>query len=310
MQVSLICTVLNEAKSMPSFFTSLAALDRWPDEMVICDGGSTDDTVEIIHRFAAQMPFPVRVLEVKGNISVGRNAAIRAARYDIIAVTDAGCRVAHDWLTHLLKPFEANNDVDVVSGLYEAAGETWFERCSSVVTLSTKGIRADTFLPSARSVAFRKEAWMAVGGFPEHLDYAEDTYFDLALKRAGYHFFFAPEAKVFWRPRSNLRGVFKQFRNYARGDRMADINKTKYVRLFLRYSVWLGVGLLSLINLSLGWIWLLITLPYWFYWAVTGWFECRDWRALWLVPLTKFVVDVANMEGYLGLNRLRTSATV
>lgn len=308
MKVTLVCTVLNEAKSMPDFLGSLVALDRWPDELVICDGGSTDDTVEIVHRFANKMPYPVRVLQVKGNISVGRNAAIRAASFDIIAVTDAGCRVGHDWLTHLLRPFEGNNEVDVVSGLYEAAGETWFERCSSVITLSTKGIHAETFLPSARSIAFRRDAWKAVGGFPEHLDYAEDTYFDLALQREGYRFFFVPDARVFWRPRSNLRGVFKQFRNYARGDRMAGINKAKYFRLFLRYSVWIGLGPLGLINLSLIWLWLFMTLPYWFYWAITGWRECHDLRALWLVPFVKFVVDVASIMGYLQANEFKAKS--
>ena len=43
-------------------------------------------------------------------------------------------------------------------------------------------MRPARFLPSSRSVAFRKSAWTAIGGYPAWLDYGEDIVFDLALQ--------------------------------------------------------------------------------------------------------------------------------
>ena len=74
------------------------------------------------------------------------------------------------------------------------------------------------YLPSSRSVAFRKEWWARAGGYPEWLRTGEDLVFDFALLRAGARLQFAPEALVGWSPQSSLRGFFWQYWHYARGD--------------------------------------------------------------------------------------------
>ncbi len=89
--VSLIATVKNEAHALARLLDSIGAQTRLPDEVVIADGGSTDDTARRIEPWGAAQPFPVRVVIVPGaNIAQGRNAAIRAARGALIAATDAG----------------------------------------------------------------------------------------------------------------------------------------------------------------------------------------------------------------------------
>ena len=81
----------------------------------------------------------------------------------------------------------------------------------------------ETFLPSSRSLAFRKEAWARVGGYPEWSDHNEDTIFALALRRAGCRMVFVPDAVVSWEPSPDLRRLFKQFYRYARGDAQAGL---------------------------------------------------------------------------------------
>ncbi|MFO7742319.1 MAG: glycosyltransferase, partial [Anaerolineae bacterium] len=48
MRISVIATVLNEGKSLPRLLDSLTAQTRQPDEVVICDGGSTDGTLAVL----------------------------------------------------------------------------------------------------------------------------------------------------------------------------------------------------------------------------------------------------------------------
>ena len=57
----------------------------------------------------------------------------------------------------------------------------WARRCCP----TRDEVDPATFLPSSRSVAFRKAAWAAVGGYPEWLDYCEDLVFDLSLRERG-----------------------------------------------------------------------------------------------------------------------------
>ena len=96
LNVSVIVTTLNEAGSIHRLLDSLAAQTRLPDEVVICDGGSTDGTVELLE---AERRFPLRLIQRPGaNISQGRNTAIRAAHGPVIAVTNAGVRLDPHWL--------------------------------------------------------------------------------------------------------------------------------------------------------------------------------------------------------------------
>jgi glycosyltransferase involved in cell wall biosynthesis len=48
MRVSVVATVLNEAQSLSRLLDSLAAQTRLPDEVVFCDGGSTDGTLPLL----------------------------------------------------------------------------------------------------------------------------------------------------------------------------------------------------------------------------------------------------------------------
>lgn len=249
LKVSVIATVRNEEGSVGQLLDSLQAQTRPPDEVVIADGGSTDRTLEILRAHAEQNSLPVRVLSVPGaNISEGRNAAIEAARGDIIASTDAGVRLSTRWLEELTRPFEGSicggNGPDIVSGFFRPDPQSAFETALGATTLpELRDIRPDKFLPSSRSVAFRKAVWERVGGYPIWLTYSEDVLFDLALKNQGYHFVFAPGALVYFRPRTGLWAFWRQYRGYAMGDGEGLLWTGRHL---LRYTTYLLLGPLLL----------------------------------------------------------------
>jgi glycosyltransferase involved in cell wall biosynthesis len=180
-KVSLVMTVRNEAESMGPLLRSILAGSVRPDEIVIADGGSTDNTAAIVQAYASLLP--IRLISVPGaNISEGRNAAIRAARHEVIACTDAGVRLSPDWLAHLVEPFNEDALLDVVSGFFLPDPQTPFEVAMGATVLPTlEDVDPGTFLPSSRSIAFRREAWERAGGYPEWLDYCEDLVFDMSL---------------------------------------------------------------------------------------------------------------------------------
>src|SRR5437667_11298979 len=116
--ISLVMTVRNEAANLPLLLDSVLAQTLCPAEVVIVDGGSTDGTPQVAHSYIGRLP--VRLVELPGaNISEGRNAAIRAAACDIVAVTDAGVRLDPHWLERLARPLLGER-ADVASGFFVA----------------------------------------------------------------------------------------------------------------------------------------------------------------------------------------------
>ncbi len=231
MKVSLVATVKDAAPHAREFLTSLAAQTRMPDEVVIVDGGSTDGTLEVLRSVTG-----VTVIESPGaNIPTGRNVAIRAATHDAIAVTDADCVLAPDWLERIVEPLERGADVSM--GLYRPLTGSFFEVCAAAVSIKERGeIRADRYLPSARSVAFRRDAFETAGGYPEWLSIGEDMLLNHRWRALGLRMQLAENAVVYRRPRSNLRAYFQQFFGYAEGDALGGMHARRHALRFAAYG--------------------------------------------------------------------------
>jgi glycosyltransferase involved in cell wall biosynthesis len=304
MKVSVVATVLNEAQSLPRLLDSLAAQSRQPDEVIICDGGSTDGTLAMLE---AEERLPLHVISRPGaNISEGRNVAIAAAKSELIAVTDAGVQLSPDWLASIVAPLE-NDEASVVAGFFRPDPHTVFEVAMGATVLpELRDIHPEHFLPSSRSVAFRKDAWEAVGGYPEWLDYCEDLIFDFRLRDCCGPFAFAPEALAYFRPRPSLRAFFVQYYRYARGDGKADLWRKRHAIRYLTYLVAAPlIALAGLLRHPGWWALYLIALPGMFWvpwrrlpglWGELSWAQ-RLKAALW-VPVIRITGDVAKMIGY------------
>ena len=169
--------------------------------------------------------------------------AIARARGRIIAVADAGTVLDPNWLERLVRPLLDHEGTGVSSGFYEPGGTDWLQRTISVViTPHVSEVEPANFLPSSRSVAFLREWWERVGGYPEWLRHCEDLVFDMALREAGATFFFVPDTRVTWRARESLGGFFHQYLNYARGDGHAHLWPHRHV---IRYGAYAAGGVLA-----------------------------------------------------------------
>ena len=84
--------------------------------------------------------------------------------------------------------------------------------------LSPDEVDPATFMPSARSVAFRRDALDAVGGYPEWLAIGEDMWVNHRWRERPFDLRFAPEAVAGWHPRASLGAIWTQ---YVRSTRAA-----------------------------------------------------------------------------------------
>jgi len=303
MKVSLISTVLNEARSLPMLLDSIAAQTRQPDEVIICDGGSSDNTIDLLR---SEKRFPLRVIERPGNnISQGRNAAINEASGEVIASTDAGVRLDPQWLEKLVAQ-DAFAHHHVVAGFFLPDVHTPFEIAMGATVLpQLEDVQPEKFLPSSRSAAFTKEAWQAVSGYPEWLDYCEDLVFDFALLEKYQPFAFAPEAIAHFRPRGSLKSFFKQYYLYARGDGKANLWRKRHL---IRYGTYLiGIPAIALLSAISPWCLLLYAIGAVLYLkrpyqrltpSLRSLNRSGQLRAIGWVPIIRVAGDIAKMIGY------------
>ncbi|MCL4877281.1 MAG: glycosyltransferase [Anaerolineae bacterium] len=305
---SLILTVYNEASSIHALLDSLLEQTHLPDEIVIVDGGSQDDTCAVIQRYQSKLP--IILLQEQGcNISRGRNLAIQAAQGEVIVATDAGVRLIPEWFDQITAPFYDNPETSVVAGFFlpDPDPHSPFEVAMSAAVLpQVNEINPDTFLPSSRSIAFRKSCWEAVSGYPEWLDYCEDLIFDLRLRTAVGSFVFVPEAVVYFKPRTSLRAFFKQYFLYARGDGKADLWRKRHAARYVTYLLLIPIlaALMQKVHLTFGLFYLLggavyLQQPYrrlpalWTQLDFPG-----KWQAVLWVLVIRIVGDFAKMLGY------------
>jgi Glycosyl transferase family 2 len=132
-----MCTY-NGAAYLPAQLQSLAAQTRLPDELIVCDDGSADASTEIVHAFAAQAAFPVRLYSNEQNIGSTKNfeQAIELCQGEIIALADQDDVWNPDKLARLENVFTAEPAVGLVfsdAELVDAALRPLGRRLSKVV---------------------------------------------------------------------------------------------------------------------------------------------------------------------------------
>lgn len=312
MSASLITTVFNEEKNINVFIDSVLGQSLKPAELIIVDAGSSDKTREIIRvrqKEVKNLKIHFKLLVKKGaNRSFGRNMAIKNANKEIIAVSDVGCILEKDWLKNITKQFSYES-TSVVAGYYLPVAKTIFQKCVApffcVMPEFLKKHEKDkkfVFLPSSRSVAFRKNAWKKSKGYPEELNYCEDLVFDQKLIKSGFKIFFNKDAIVYWPQRKNLRSVFKQFYNYAVGDGKVFFSKyqthsNRIIFLYVRYFI----GLTFLIfGFVLNIFWKLLFLAIFAYFIneiISKYRYVKNVKAIFYLPLLRFTADVAVILG-------------
>jgi len=249
MKVSVIVPVRDEEHSIRELLDSLLKQTRPPDEIVITDGGSVDSTPQIIEHYI-QQGAPVRLLQAGPALpGRGRNLGAAAARFEWLGFTDAGIRLENNWLETLVARAAQDNSIDIVYGSWEPVTDTFFKECAAIAYVPQPAPR-DGIVARPRFIAstlLRRDAWAAVGGFPEDLRSAEDLVFMDRLEEAGYRAVFEPRAQVHWNLRPTLGATFKRFLVYSRNNIRAGLWRQWQATILFRYAVLLVLLLLALV---------------------------------------------------------------
>ena len=274
-EISVVVPVRNEEDSIGALLEGLLSQTLPPNEIVITDGGSVDQTRAIIEEFI-QRGAPVRLLTDNDSLpGRSRNIGVRNARNDWIAFIDAGIRPTTDWLQALADKVINQPAAEVVYGSYEPITDSFFEECAAIAYIPPPiATEEGPVRPySIVSALMPRRAWEQAGGFPEHLRSAEDLLFMNRVEAAGFRIVRAPHALVRWSIQPGLWKTFRRFVVYARNNIRAGLWKNWQAPILLRYAI---LFVLALPAVFLGARWLAVPWALWI-----GLLSGRALRALW-----------------------------
>jgi rSAM/selenodomain-associated transferase 2 len=170
--ISIIVPTWNEASCIAG---TIASLRRLGDaEIVVVDGGSTDDTVN-------EARSAERVLTSPPGRAVQMNAGAATARGDMFLFLHADCTLETGSLDAIERRLRSRH---IIAGCFsmqvEAAGLTF--RCIDVC--ATARVRLTGIAYGDQGLFLRADDFRRLGGFPP-LRFMEDVFFSRTLRRAG-----------------------------------------------------------------------------------------------------------------------------
>jgi GT2 family glycosyltransferase len=201
--VSIVINTLDRAESLDRTLISLRQL-RYPNfEVVVVQGPCSDATGDVLARHADT----IRIGHcAEANLSMSRNIGIAMAKGEIVAFIDDDAVPEPDWLGHLVAAFE-DPAVGAVGGFIRNPGGIRFQYQVVIAdrfgaaTLRRPGALPDRpgryVSPTGTSVAVRRAALLAIGGFDQEYAYfLDETDVNLRLLDAGWRLALIPDAEV------------------------------------------------------------------------------------------------------------------
>ena len=114
MRITLITACLNAAETIERTIKSIETQNYSDLEYIICDGGSTDGTLEVIERYRHLISHVIS--EKDKNVADALNKGFDRATGDIFAYLNADDALAPGALDHVVAMFRDNPSADVVTG--------------------------------------------------------------------------------------------------------------------------------------------------------------------------------------------------
>ena len=220
MSTALIIPTRNAGPCLDALLPALAAQTLQPDEFLVVDSSSSDDSVTRLRAFGARVEV---IPAARFNHGGTRRWASQQVQADVlIYMTQDAIPADPDSLARLRADLLAAPDIGVAYGRqlpHHGAGLLGAQarhfnypatpRTKRLADAAELGIK--TCFSSDSFAAYRREALAAVGGFPEDVIGGEDAYVAARLLLAGWAVRYAADAQV---RHSHDYPLLQEFRRY------------------------------------------------------------------------------------------------
>jgi hypothetical protein len=201
--------VYNGETYLERSLSAIAASSRKPDEVIVVDDGSTDQTAALARRFGARL---VVLADGPRGPATARNSGALEARGDILVFLDADVAVHASTLERIATYFENNPDVAALFGSYddqisEQSQVSCYKNLLHHFTHQNSRRDAATFWAGCGAV--RRNAFRKCGGFDERFrrPSIEDIELGMRLNASDHRVWSCPDVQASHLKRWTLRSL-------------------------------------------------------------------------------------------------------
>lgn len=184
--LSVVIPVYNEGAYLAKCLDAIAAQTEMPDQVVVVDNNSTDDSAAVAGRY----PFVTLVHEAQQGVLFARDAGFAAATGSIICRIDADTILAPDWMAEVRAYYRDNPDVAAITGdctFYDFPFQRAFQKVHHFGYYTMQKLVAGTEILWGSNMAITRESWDAVQPYClRERGIHEDIDLSLQLHRQGH----------------------------------------------------------------------------------------------------------------------------
>lgn len=242
--ISVIIAAYNAEKFLAKVLDSVYEQSRLPDEIIIVDDGSTDNTRKIAEEYKeeASKTFPgIRyhlIVQKNKGPAAASNVAIGNAKGEYIVSVDSDAIVDKDLIEKCVDEMEKDRSIGAVGGYIRTANKDKFwarimgydleYRYDHIGGLKTPKAWMTHISPC--NTVYRKEVFDKTGGFSETFGHTHDVDFSYRLTAAGYKILLLKTTGCEHYCKESFSSYIRQNYKYAYGRMMLISKKAAYIK--------------------------------------------------------------------------------
>jgi glycosyltransferase involved in cell wall biosynthesis len=217
--------VRNEERFIAPLIESVLAQEYPRDrlEVIVADGCSSDRTREIVAAMGAAEPRVTLIDNPNRIVSTGLNAAIRAARGDVIVRIDGHAVIASDFIRQNVDLLDEHPEAWSVGGPIRHAATSSFGQAVAVAMSHPLGVGNarhrypdyEGYTEGAQFPTIRRWVFDRIGLFDVTLVRNQDDEFNFRMTQAGGRVFVSPRVRYSYFVREYSSQLFKQYFQYG-----------------------------------------------------------------------------------------------